>query len=732
MQTIKNYIQYILILPLVLVLAISCGEDDAASATRIDVLGPANPERGSTFRIIGDGLLTVSSVVFSQNVEVTSENFTTYEQKLIELTVPQATVDGPVLVNFTSGNVYTSIFEVEIAEPIVFSLGSSSVRPGATLSLTNGKNLDLVDAITFSAGIAVAAADFESQSAETIQVNVPMNAQTGPIVASRGSDEDLVEVESDEDLIVALPNVTNVAPNPIKAGATLTLTGTDLDLITGLTFSGDNGANAVEAADFTSQSATTIEVVVPDGSDDGVITLNSLSPLSPETESLTMSEPSIATIPADLVKNGGDLTITGTDLDLVTSVAFEGGASVDAAAFTSQEETSIELTIPMEAQDGAITLSTAAGKTVVSTGTLSFTVPTITNFTASVNTVDNPSITIDGTDLDVVANVWFTARDGDETEYFSEASGSDIQIQAAVPAGSITGIITLQTTNGTLVDSETELTIVPEVPDVTVVPATIFVDAFTTIEGTNMDIPFDIVLPGATGDIFVTSISQKSATSLTFYVPPNVTLGEGTIELRTYKNEVLAVAANFDIAGVIPIVNESDVLFDFDGKNAWWGDMAIANDGSLTLDGSNYGEMSLTGAAGGWNPFFFRNTDDGIGGPLFQTIGTNVANYDVMFDMRVLDDVEGGYLQIRLQVDGDDSQFIKLYGPGGPAGESIPESPWQTIVIPVTDFVNNYGWGDESISDANVIRDFGINYGNDGAPTDFHVLIDNFRVVLRE
>ena len=42
---------------------------------------------------------------------------------------------------------------------------------------------------------------------------------------------------------MVVPTINNLAPNPVKNGQTLTVTGLDLDLITGVTFGGDVAAS---------------------------------------------------------------------------------------------------------------------------------------------------------------------------------------------------------------------------------------------------------------------------------------------------------------------------------------------------------------------------------------------------------------------------------------------------------------------------------------------------------
>src|SRR5690606_26202293 len=140
------------------------------------------------------------------------------------------------------------------------------------------------------------------------KVKVPAAARTGKIAISNAA-EDPIVVSSGQDLDAKLPAIAEITPNPLKAGTKLVVKGTDLDLVEKIVF---GGSNAV--AEFDSQSETQIEVTVPDDAQDGKIIVLPASEAAVESASaLVMMVPTVTVSPT-AVKNGGTITVTGSNL----------------------------------------------------------------------------------------------------------------------------------------------------------------------------------------------------------------------------------------------------------------------------------------------------------------------------------------------------------------------------------------------------------------------------------
>ena len=550
---------------------ISCGEEAEVDApvigdpSSISVLsfGPSNIVAGEVLTFIGTNLDKVTGIVLPGDMAITS--FDTHTSTKIAFVLPEDVPDGLVTVQTTEGD-FTTTTELGIGRPIeVTSFSPATVRPGESVTLT-GDFLNLVQSVTFSSGKVVLAADFTSASKTSLELVVPVDAQTGLVTVSYTPEQtwkDEQVVESDVELGVVLPAVTAINPTPIKPGETLTLTGTNLDLATKILFaSGD----IIESADFGSVSATTIEVTAPATAQDGILTLTAASFVEVETSAITIVVPTITnTAPTTLALNE-DVTITGTDLDLVTSINFSDGSSVGSGDFVSQSATEIVVTVTSTATDGAMTLNLASGNSL-STDALSIVLPTILStggvLSLSVNTLGGPAVvTITGTGLEDIASAAFVGEEG-STQWPADVTiNSDTELTIEVTQGSISGPITLWSTNGDVIVSTESLTIVPDLPIITGMPTETIVGGVLSITGTNLDVLADVWMPG--GNQAVT-FASKSATLLEVVIPTTVPEGTGVVTFVNYANEILRTdELFFKLPGVEPVLETDLIINDFD------------------------------------------------------------------------------------------------------------------------------------------------------------------------
>ncbi|RYF91967.1 MAG: hypothetical protein EOO00_07795, partial [Chitinophagaceae bacterium] len=176
----------------------------------------------------------------------------------------------------------TSVIDADIVLPQATSVAPNPTNINTNLTIT-GTDLDLVKKIIF-AGVAPAVTGFVSQSATEIVVKVPAGSRKGQVTLEAASG---VQTKSAANLDVVLPTITTFAPNPVDPGANLTITGTKLDMVNGVTFQ-----NAPTVSTFVSQSAGQIVVKVPNGVLRGALTLNILNS-------------------ADTIKSSGILEISG-------------------------------------------------------------------------------------------------------------------------------------------------------------------------------------------------------------------------------------------------------------------------------------------------------------------------------------------------------------------------------------------------------------------------------------
>ncbi len=676
----------------------SCKKDDDDAGKDLVILesfGPSPALRGGQLKFIGQNLDRVTAIVLTDNVEVT--NFATKTAELIEIVVPEATVDGPVTLKTPQGDI-TSRSILTISEPIsIDAITPAEARPGDVVTI-EGDYLNLISEVIFTANVGVGDTSFVSQSKEKIEVIVPEEAKTGTVTVSNG-ELDPILVTSETELVVTVPSITELSPNPVKAGTNLTISGTDLDLTREIVFGGGN-----RISDFVSQAADKIEVTVPADAKDGNIKLvvASLVEVTSENE-LVMSLPTISGMTPNPVKNGQNVTVTGTDLDLVTRVSFGGDKQ---GTVVNQSATELEVTVPIDATEDVVTFGTAADKSVTSLATLTLVKPTISGISPMEIQVTN-ELTISGEDLDVVASVKFA---GDVQADVNSAAETEVLV--TVPVGAMDGPITVVMVNGDEVTSSESLTVLASTSAViTEMPESAGPGDKISIYGENLDEVTEIIFPV---DVPATMYGEKTESLIEVFIPMNVQTGVGTLILITSDGQMIE-SPEINIQGVDPVADPNLVFFNFDNLGAWWGDTGgPENEPNLTLDGTNYYRVNQ--ACSGWTGFFWRNGQDNFPA---STIGTNISGYVLKFDINVLDPITGGEFAWRLK--GSEGDFWHYWKPWESEGP-FQTNGWITVTIPLDQFLDN----GSPIMDMNSINeDFGVAFNN--GDSQVNACIDNVR-----
>lgn len=672
-------------------------EEEAKTGVELLSFGPSPALRGGELKIIGSNLDRVTAVVLPENVNVASFNSRTAE--LITLTIPEETVEGHITLKTAEGDI-RSVSILTISEPIVLaSFSPESVRPGDVLTI-QGDYLNLIQAVIFSSNVSVWDSLFISRSKEKIELKVPDAAQTGLIAVSNG-DEIPIVVESEKELAVAVPKALQLAPNPVKAGTALTITGTNLDLARQVGFEGTS-----PVASFISQSADKIEVLVPAEAHDGKVLMIPGSFVEvPSNDDLVMVVPQIAGIDPNPVKNGTNITVTGVDLDLVKRVIF--GDNKIGAILGGRTETEIRVKVPVTATEDVVIFRTAADKEVASPEVLELVKPVIAGITPP-EARFGEEIAIEGNDLDLVKSVIFSGV------------GEEIPVNNAlpdratvdVPIGAMSGPVTVVAQNGSQVTSAFNFNILLSTNAViTDMPAMAAPGDMISIVGENLDELNEVIFPG---EVPATMFGMKTATLIQVFVPMGTATGLGNIKFITFDGEEF-FSPPINIQGVDPVADPSLVFFNFDGLNSGWGDTGqIENDPSLTLDGSSY--FRVNASLSGWTGFFWRNGGDNFPG---AAIGANIDNYVLKFDINVLEPITGGEFAWRLK--GSDGDFWRPWKPWEATG-SYMTNGWITVTLPLAEFLDG---GNPIPNLSNITEDFGVAFNN--GDSFVNVCIDNVR-----
>jgi len=330
----------------------SCDKDDDtvnSGKVQLHSFGPTGARHGDTLRFIGVNLHNVTAIQFTgTNATVNQGDFKKQTSELILLIVPEAAEKGYVTLKTPDGDIVSKTqFNISVLTTVTSI--TDHARPGENITIT-GNYLNWVDRVTFSRDKVTQ--NFVSKSINQLVVTVPVDAETGPLILHFGG-TDSSDVQTTDTLKVTLPVATGLSPNPIKHQTNLTITGTDLDLAKKVIFTGVSSPVTV----FESQSASQLVVKVPAGTKKGRVTLEAASGVQTVSGSdLDVILPSIATMSPNPIDPGADLTITGTDLDLVTEISFVGVIN-PVTGFVSQSTTQIVVTVPMGVLKGKITLS---------------------------------------------------------------------------------------------------------------------------------------------------------------------------------------------------------------------------------------------------------------------------------------------------------------------------------------------------------------------------------------
>ncbi len=360
MKNIVNKIQgFALLLAVVsLVFVSSCNEDDISGQVQLLSFGPSGVKHGDEISFIGTNLDKVTAIVLKPAVEIPRSAFNSHTKDKITLTVPNAAEAGLVILKTSSGDIESKTilnFDVPV---VISSITPAEAKPGSNITIT-GEMVNWIESVTFASDQVIEKDDFVSVSETQAIIQVPMQAQTGFLIFALGGTEPLT-FGTEEQLIVTVPTVTGINPVSIKHTENLTITGTDLDLITSVVF---GGGTAVLKADFVSQSLSEIVVGVPSAAVKGKLTLIQASPIDVVTEDeLTIILPAGTSVsPSPAVPGTDNITITGTNLDLVAELTLPGLTPILATSFVSQTATQIVLSVPVGTKSGGIVYKTIHG-----------------------------------------------------------------------------------------------------------------------------------------------------------------------------------------------------------------------------------------------------------------------------------------------------------------------------------------------------------------------------------
>ena len=328
---------------------------------------PAKAMPGDVIKLEGDYLNLVHSLAFADNVVVSEKDFVSHTRYAIEVKVPEEAQTGKMelytadLTVIDKSKVDYQIIQteeaIEIGLPTISSLkgrntaeaqGNVTAKAGENITIA-GSYLNLADFLAFG---DVKTVQFDiSEDGTSLTFQLPAEAPSGDIVIICKSG---VAVTAGT-LTTVKPSNAVADPKPVKAGKALTITGKDMDLVSYIGFKETpyGGDGLTVAADKVVIGAMPEEVT------EGKLNLVMVNGEYVEVD-FTLVKPVVSSYDKTTVNAGSELSIRGTDLDLVKTVRFGESDIVNVQG----NPRTLKITVPMNATSGSPTLTLANGTTV--------------------------------------------------------------------------------------------------------------------------------------------------------------------------------------------------------------------------------------------------------------------------------------------------------------------------------------------------------------------------------
>lgn len=320
----------------------------------LEAFAPAEVKPGGELTITGEYLNLIKEVIFADEVTVPADEFVSQSRQEIKVIVPDSAQTGKFILSDGAEipNWIYSEGELEVTLPSVEApLDLVDKKPGDVIRVS-GENFDLVKKVQMPNGDEVEFTMTASSEGDELTFTLPDNVSDGEITVLPASDVKVVVAT----VVVATPsNVVAVPAVNLRGGDMITLKGTNMDLVTDVTFPG-----VEEAVGLESQNSTEIKVLMPAAAISGDLQLNTNSGKATAV-SIATAKPENISYSAATVPAGEALTVKGVNMDVVSAVVFSGNVEVTVSDATA---TAISLTVPTTAETGALLFKMANGEFV--------------------------------------------------------------------------------------------------------------------------------------------------------------------------------------------------------------------------------------------------------------------------------------------------------------------------------------------------------------------------------
>lgn len=415
---------------------------------------------GDVLTIEGDYLNNITSVIFANGATMDAENFKSQTRYQIQLVIPAEAGEGRFQISDGNNYMYSE-GALSINAPEIDAnnaIGKTLIKAGET-EVLRGTSLDQIASIELN-GATVEAADFKSQTASEITFIISSKVADGEITAVTKSG---IKIPFGE-ITTVVPTQLVATPNPVKNGEEITISGKDMDLITGIAFPNakDSKLNKVETTKVTS--------TVPEDAQEGNITL-SLDNGKTVAVAYTLVKPTVTACTPAAITAGEKTIIKGTDLDLVKSVTFPGDVEQTVEKFAAQNANAIAVTVPAACAGTGFKLNLKNGTTINIDGQLSIkaaTDPAIASVTPG-EAIAGSTITITGKNFQNIQNLYIGSY---KVNRYTSRTNTEIVCQ--VPANAEVGTykIVMEDPDGNKIEGP-EFKVVPAEKDIATITTNI-------------------------------------------------------------------------------------------------------------------------------------------------------------------------------------------------------------------------------------------------------------------
>lgn len=495
---------------------------------------------GDVLTIEGDYLNNITSVIFANGATMDAENFKSQTRYQIQLVIPAEAGEGRFQISDGNNYMYSE-GALSINAPEIDAnnaIGKSLIKAGET-EVLRGTSLDQIASIELN-GATVEAADFKSQTASEITFVISSKVADGEITAVTKSG---IRIPFGE-ITTVVPSQLVATPSPIKNGEEITISGKDMDLITGIAFPNakESKLNKVETTKVTS--------TVPEDAQEGDITL-SLDNGKTVTVAYTLVKPTVTACTPAAITAGERTIIKGTDLDLVASVTFPGDVEQTVEKFAAQNANAIAVTVPAACAGTGFKLNLKNGTTINIDGQLSIkaaTDPAIASVTPG-EAIAGSTITITGKNFQNIQNLYIGSY---KVNRYTSRTNTEIVCQ--VPANAEVGTykIVMEDPDGNKIEGP-EFKVVPAEKDIA--------ELVTNMDNGKITYPFDFSWSSGSGKFYLTKevfekVKVKVGSKLIVYKDPTV---KGQVQINKNKDgwPTITTIADWD-----PSKSKLEYVFD--------------------------------------------------------------------------------------------------------------------------------------------------------------------------